>query len=388
MTYDFETLSPAPAHHFWNSLRELGLDAPEAISYGVAEMKFPLAPEIKAGLHACADTGYFGYYGDPDYAGVVCDYYASRHGWAPERDWLVQTYGVVTAFAMAIRCFTAPGDGIIIQTPVYTPFFNEIESNGRRVLENRLVRNESRYEMDFEGLERLAALPESKMLILCSPHNPVGRVWSRRELQRLSEICLRHGVLVVSDEIHNDLVFDGSHSIYASLSPEAAQNCVVCTAPSKTFNIPGLITSNIFIPNAELREKYQAELARCIGHYMSITGPAAGTAAYQNALPWLDELLVYLKENAELFYSLVREKLPQAWTPKMEGTYLAWLDLSFLGLDDETLEAFLRDKAKLLVNMGRSYGKAGSGFIRINIGCPRRYVIDAVERLAAAINQL
>ena len=388
MKYDFETLSPERSHHFWNALAENGISDHSIISYGVAEMKFPLCPEIKQALHDCADYGYFGYYGDTKYSDTVCDFYARRHGWQAKSEWVVQTYGVVLAFSMAIRCFTKPGDGVIIQTPVYTPFFNEIKGNERVIIENRLIKGETRYEMDFDDLERKAADPNAKMMILCSPHNPVGRVWSREELQRVSEICLKHNVLVVSDEIHNDLVYEGTHTIYAGLSPEAEQNCIICTAPSKTFNIPGLITSNIFVPNAELREKFKAEVTRCMGHFLNITGTAASTAAYENGAEWLSEALEYIKGNAETFYSLVNEKIPQAWTPKMEGTYLAWLDLGFLGMSNDELEKFLIEKAQFLGNMGTMYGEAGKGFVRVNIGCPRRYVVDAVERIAKAIEEI
>ena len=388
MKYDFETLSPERSHHFWNALADKGINDPGIISYGVAEMKFPLCPEIKQALRDCADYGYFGYYGDMHYSDTVCRFYAKHHGWDAKPEWLVQSYGVVLAISMAIRAFTEPGDGIIIQTPVYTPFFNEIKGNRRVIIENRLIKGETRYEMDFEDLERKAADPNAKMMILCSPHNPVGRVWSREELQRVSEICLKHNVLVVSDEIHNDLVYEGEHTIYATLSTEAEQNCIVCTAPSKTFNIPGLITSNIFVPNPELREKFEAEVTRCMGHFLNITGTAASTAAYEKGGEWLAEVLEYIKGNAEVFRTLVQEKIPRAWTPKMEGTYLAWLDLGFLGLSDEELEKFLAEKAQFLGNMGTMYGVAGSGFVRVNIGCPRRYVVDAVERIAKAINEL
>ncbi|MGN1001986.1 MAG: MalY/PatB family protein, partial [Oscillospiraceae bacterium] len=218
--------------------------------------------------------------------------------------------------------------------------------------------------------------------------NPVGRVWTREELSRVSAICCRHGVVVVSDEIHNDLVYGGTHTIFAAVSPEAEQNCVVCTAPSKSFNIPGLITSNIFVPNASLRERFRRETETNMGHFLNPTGIAAGTAAYEQGGPWLDELCAYLKENAELFRALVAEKLPRAWVPKMEGTYLAWLDLGYLGLSDGELEELVVKKAQLLVNMGVTYGAAGSGFVRVNIGCPRRYVRAFVERLARVVDEL
>ncbi len=388
MSYDFETLFPPKGHRFWNAIAQRGITDSDVISYGVAEMKFPLCPEVKEALHECAEQGYFGYFGDTEYSARVCDFYARRHKWESKSEWVIQSYGVVLAFSMAIRAFTEPGDGVIIQSPVYNPFFNEIRANGRQVIDNALIRKETRYEIDFEDLERKAADPKAKMMILCSPHNPVGRVWSKEELMRISEICLRNGVLVVSDEIHNDLVYAGEHHVFASISPEAEQNCVICTAPSKSFNIPGLVTSNVFVPNDELRERFKAEVSRSIGHFLNISGVAAASAAYEKGCQWLDELIEYLRGNAETFYALVAEKLPKAWTPKMEGTYLAWLDLSFLGMDDKELECFLIEKAGLFINMGNMYGELGKGFIRINIGCPRRYVIDAVERLAKAVNEL
>ncbi len=388
MRYDFETLFPPKGHRFWDAIARRGISDPDVISYGVAEMKFSPCPAVREALHECADHGYFGYFGDTEYSARVCDFYARRHGWMAKPEWVIQTYGVVLAFSIAIRAFTVEGDGVIIQSPVYNPFFNEIRANGRRVIDNALVRKGCRYEIDFEDLERKASDPNAKMMILCSPHNPIGRVWSKEELQRISEICLRNGVLVVSDEIHNDLVYTGKHHVFASISPEAEQNCVICTAPSKSFNIPGLVTSNVFVPNDELRERFKVEVSRSFGHFLNISGVAAASAAYEKGNEWLDELVEYLRGNAETFYSLVMEKLPKAWTPKMEGTYLAWLDLSFLRMSDEELERFLIEKAGLFVNMGNMYGEGGKGFIRINIACPRRYVIDAVERLASAVNEL
>ena len=389
MTYDFETLTPArdDAHPAWAAVRAKGITDPDTVCYGVAEMKFPLAPAITEALHSCVDTGYFGYM--CNYGGqTVSDFYARRHGWRPDPSWITQTYGVVSAIAMSIRAFTAPGEGVLIQTPVYNPFAENIAANGRRVVENPLRRVGDRYEMDFDDLERKAAAPDVKLMVLCSPHNPVGRVWSREELERVHEICARNGVLVVSDEIHSDLTFGAKHTVYAALSPEAAQSCVICTAPSKTFNLPGLVTSNIIVPYAALRERFLHEKSLSIGHYINIPGLAAEAAAYTRCDAWLDELQGYLGENAALFRRLVQEKLPGAWTPAMEGTYLAWLDLSYLGLDDDALEKLVVENAQLMVNMGRIYGTGGAGFVRVNIGCPRRYVEKFVNRLAEAIGKL
>lgn len=386
MAYDFETLTPSrencPA--VWEAIRRKGVTDPDAICYGVAEMKFPLAPEITEALHRCVDTGYFGYICGNG-SDLTADYFARRHGWRPAPDWISRTFGVVAAIGVCIRAFTAPGDGVLIQTPVYNPFASGVTENGRVVVENPLLRGAERYEMDFDDLERRAADPKVKMMILCSPHNPVGRVWSRTELERVSEICLRHGVLVVSDEIHCDLTFGAAHTVFASLSEAAAQHCVVCTAPSKTFNIPGLVTSNIIIPNGELRARFGAERDRSMGHCANIPGLAAEAAAYTVCDAWVDALREYLAENFNTFRRLLAEKLPGAWTPVQEGTYLAWLDLGFLGLDDDALEKLVVGQAQLDVNMGRVYGSGGSGFVRVNLGCPRRYVEKFVNRLSAAV---
>lgn len=389
MTYDFETLMPqrdeCPA--VWDMLRRGGITDPDGICYGVAEMKFPLAPEIKAALHACVETGYFGYVGG-SCNDLVSAFLARRHGWQTDPAWISQSYGVVSAIGVCIRAFTKPGDGVIIQTPVYNPFADNIVMNGRRVAENPLLRRGDRYEMDFDGLARIAAEPDVTMMVLCSPHNPVGRVWSREELEKVSAICRENGVLVVSDEIHCDLSYGAKHTMYGSLSPEAERNCVVCTAPSKTFNLPGLVTSNIIVPNDGLRERFRKELERSAGHFANIPGLAAEAAAYTVCDGWLDGLLAQLADNAALFRSLVQENLPGAWMPVMEGTYLAWLDLSYLGLDDAALKKLVMEQAQLYVNMGCVYGTGGSGFVRVNLGCPRRYVEKFVNRLAEAIGKL
>ena len=389
MRYDFETLTPARdrCEPVWDMLRRGGITDPDGICYGVAETRFPLAPEIKEALHECVEDGYFGYIcGNCN--DLVCDFFARRHGWQTKPAWINQTYGVVSAIGMSIRAFTQPGEGVIIQTPVYNPFAENILLNGRRVVENPLLRGETRYEMDFADLERKAADPNNTLMVLCSPHNPVGRVWSRAELERVSEICRRNGVLVVSDEIHCDLTYGAKHIIFGSLDPETEQHCVVCTAPSKTFNIPGLVTSNIFVPNDELRARFQAELEKSVGHYANIPGLAAERAALTKCDGWLDELQQKLGENVALFSRLVREKLPRAWMPVMEGTYLAWLDLNDLGLDDEALKKLVMEQAQLYVNMGNIYGSGGSGFVRVNLGCPSRYLEKFVDQLAAAIEKL
>lgn len=391
MVYDFETLCPARGAdvQVWKMLEKMGITDENAIDYGVAEMKFRVAPEIEQAMRDCIDTGFFGYgMAGESYGRRVCRWFDSRHGWRPEPGQVVQTYGVVSAIAMSIRAYTKPGEGVIIQSPVYNPFAAEIRKNGRMVVENQLVRGETRYTMDFDDLERKAADPNNTMLVLCSPHNPVGRVWTREELCHLSEICLANNVLVVSDEIHCDLVFGALHTPYPLISERAAENCVVCTAASKTFNIPGLVSSNIIIPNEELRQQFADEFEHSVGHFLNVMGVAATTAAYEKGAPWMGELNTYLRENAAHFETLIAERLPRAWTPRMEGTYLAWLDLGFLGLKDGgELKDFLTRVAQISANEGAMYGSGGEGFVRLNIGCPRRYIDLAVDRLAAAIER-
>lgn len=391
MQYDFETLCPArgtdvPA---WGMLDRIGITNENAIDYGVAEMKFRIAPEIERAMRECIDTGFFGYgMAGEGYSRLVCEWMGKSHGWSPEPEQVVQTYGVVSAVAMSIRAYTGPGDGVIIQSPVYNPFASEIAKNGRAVVENRLVRGEAGYTMDFDDLEKKASDPNNTLLVLCSPHNPVGRVWTWEELKRLSDICLANGVLVVSDEIHCDLAFNAKHVSYPLLSKEAERDCVVCTAASKTFNIPGLVTSNIIIPNEELRKRFEHELEVSVGHFLNIMGVAASTAAYREGGLWMEEMTGYLRENAAHFEAKVREKLPRAWVPHMEGTYLAWLDLGFLGFEKKgELRDFLAREAQISANEGAMYGAGGEGFVRLNIGCPRRYIDFAVDRLAAAINR-
>lgn len=385
MAYDFETLvpeidAPSPMRTLLNSE---GIPA-DRIDYGVAEMKFKLFPDIEKAIIETAKRNVLGYSAaDDEYYSALTAWLKRRHGLDIKPEYVRQTYGIVVAIGICIRAFSEPGDNILIQTPVYHPFAINIKRNGRKVVESTLVLKDNRYEIDFADFEEKAKT--AKMFILCSPHNPIGRVWTKDELAKMAEICLKHNVLIVADEIHNDIVYGAKHTIFPLAHKDIYDNCILCTAPSKTFNIPGLITSNIIIKNEALREKFTEERDRSIGHYTNPIGAAATTAALKNGDAWVDEMCEYIKGNYEYLESYLRGQIPQSNLIKMEATYLAWLDLRFLGLSDEEFKKFIFEDCKLYVNMGDMFGTGGSGFIRVNIGCPRRYVKEFVDIVKKAI---
>jgi len=295
MKYDFETLVPPiddKSSVMYKKMVDGGFPA-DVIDYGVAEMKFPLFPPMQEALLDLVKKGTLGYSAaDDEYNAAVCNWMKTRHKWDILPEYLVQTYGVVEAIGIAIRAFSHEGDGIMIQSPVYNPFANQIRSNGRTVVENNLIWTGSTYTVDFADFEEKAK--SAKLFILCSPHNPVGRVWSSEELSKMAEICLKHGVTVLSDEIHNDLVYGREHTVFAAVSEEIADKCVVFTAPSKTFNIPGLVTSNTVIKNPEMREAFTKERDISVGHFTNPLGCLACKTAYTYGAKWVDELCEYL----------------------------------------------------------------------------------------------
>ncbi len=354
----------------------------------VADMDFRCPPEIIDALYRRVEHGVFGY------AGAYHSYYTStinwmkkRHNWEIELDWICSSPGIVPALDMLVRGLTHPGDEVIIQTPVYHPFFSVISNNHCKVVENELVLDGYRYMMDLDDLEKKLN-PNVKLLILCSPHNPVGRVWTKNELIRLGELCLKHDVTVISDEIHSDLVFPGyEHQVYASISPELARKCVVCNAPSKTFNIAGIQASSIIIPDESIRREYQ-KIAKNTGLGLpNVFAITALQAAYDHGGEWLDELRIYLKDNFEYLQKYVREKIPTVNVISSEGTYLAWLDFRGLGIDDMELENLMKQE-KLVLSPGRIFGNNGWGFQRINIGCPRAILIEGSHRLEKAVGKI
>ncbi len=354
----------------------------------VADMDFQSPPEVIAALQERAEHGIFGYSGG--YGGwfeALMQWMEKRYSWAPQREWISTSPGVVAALFMLVRALTEPGDRIIIQPPVYRPFYYVASSNGCELLENPLYFDGCKYRMDLEQL-RQKVDSRVKLLILCSPHNPVGRVWSREELLALGQFCLEHEITIISDEIHSDLVFSGyKHTVLASVSQELEQDMIVCNAPSKTFNIAGIPASNVIIANEKLRSAYRQVLRSSGLALPNVFAVTAVEAAYTYGEAWLNELLLYLEENYRLASSFIAEHIPEIKVIEPEGTYLLWLDCRGLGLNDKELDSFIKEKAKLLLEPGTIFGTGGSGFQRMNIACPRSRLLEALQRLETAVRE-
>ena len=362
-----------------------GVAGDDLLPMWVADMDFRPPEAVVEAMVRRATHGIYGYpAGLEAYHQAVGSWLRRRHGWDVQADWITSAPGVVAAINLLIRTLTNRGDGVVVQPPVYFPFFWGVEENGCRLLYNRLLFDGERYTMDFEDLEQ--KLRHAKLLILCSPHNPVGRVWTQEELLRLGELCVKHGVLVISDEIHFDLVFSGhTHTVFAKLSEEFAQHCIVCTSPSKTFNLAGLQPAMAITPNARIRRDFRHTLHACGIPAPNVFCLEAVKAAYDVGEPWLNDLLGYLEENAGFLRRFVAEEIPQLRAVRSEGTFLAWLDCTSLGLAPKALEQLLLTKARLVLNQGYTFGPGGEGFVRVNFGCPRTVLEDGLNRLACAV---
>jgi cystathionine beta-lyase len=309
-----------------------------------------------------------------------------RHGWEIEPDWIATTHGVVNAVNLLVQAFCKPGDKVIVQPPVYYPFFSAITGNGCEVIHNTLVQFDGRYIMDLEDLDRQADA-STRMLILCSPHNPGGRVWTRTELGALAAFCLERDILMVSDEIHHDLVYDGyTHSVLASLAPEVSRRTITCTSASKTFNLAGTMTGNVIISDGSLRRRFRAQMHRCGIHVPNRFGPMAAEAAYRHGETWLEELLEYLEANRERVDNAVRKDLSGVVSMPLEGTYLAWLDFWGTGLPMEEIVRRVQADARLALNHGPTFGPGGDKRMRLNFACPRALLDEALERLISAFD--
>ena len=358
----------------------------DILPFWVADMDFRAPASVITALKERADHGVFGYTQvKDDYFTVLQNWFQTRHNWTIERRDLIVTPGVVFAVAAAIRTFTNPNDSVLIQPPVYYPFANMIRQNDRTLIDNPLHLRNGHYEIDFEDFEQKIIAHKIKLFILCSPHNPVGRVWTRAELEQLAAICLRHNIIVVADEIHEEFVRPGfRHIPFASLSEETAAITLTCTSPSKTFNLAGLQISNIFIRNEELRRRFKEELSRTGYDEPNTLGLAGAKAAYEHGAAWHTQLLAYLEENHVRAKEFIAAHLPKVKLIEPEGTYLLWLDFSAYGLTDEVLnEKIIRD-AHLWLDDGPIFGAGGSGFQRINIACPWATLEQGLKNLAVA----
>ena len=356
----------------------------------VADMDFHAPYPVLAALRRRVDHGIFGYTDTkPDYYAALSHWFSTRFGWKTEPEWLVKTPGVVFALATAIRALTQPGDAVLIQPPVYYPFYNVVRNNGRKLVENPLVERNGRFEIDFDDLEAKIRIESVTMLLLCSPHNPVCRVWTADELRRVGDLCQKYGVFVVSDEIHCDFAFpEHPHTMFLQANPHLSHQAMVCTAPSKTFNLAGLQASNIWIPGAVAWGKFQAELDR-IGYFeLNTMAVIACQAAYESGAEWLEQCKAYLRGNLDYLRDFLRTRLPQLRLIEPEGTYFAWVDCSGLGLDSRALNDLIIHKAKLWLDPGHIFGKAWAQYQRIVLACPRSTLEKALTQLEAAIQTL
>jgi len=356
----------------------------------VADMDFCSPEPVVTALVERSQQGIYGYTAPTQafYQSVV-NWMARRHGWRIEPEWVCVTPGVVPALNMLVQSFISPGDRVLIQPPVYYPFYSAIENNGGEVAANPLILEGGRYQMDFTGLEEKAKDPRVKMAILCNPHNPVGRVWREHELLRFGEICMENNVLIVSDEIHGDLIYRGhAFTPFAKIRDDFAQHSVICTAPSKTFNLAGLQTSCIIIPNHELRSRFRKTIHKNGLELMGSFGVVALQAAYDHGAEWLDQALGYVQANLDYLEGYLAKHIPQISVIRPEGTYLVWLDCRGLGLDRPGLRRLMMEQARVYLDDGIIFGPQGEGFERINIACPRSMLSEALDRICKAVAEL
>lgn len=353
----------------------------------VADMDFKTSSYIEDALIERAKHGIFGYSEvQTQYFEIVRNWMKNHHNWDVQEKWLVKTPGVVFALAMTVKAYTKPGDSVLLQLPVYYPFSEVIEDNDRKVVSNDLyLGDDNRYHIDFENFEQKIIDEKIKLFFLCNPHNPVGRVWTESELMRIGDICVKHGVIVVSDEIHQDFVFHGKHQVFANLKKEFEGISITCTSPSKTFNLAGLMMSNIFIPNQELKRKFRKELDAAGTSQLGVMGLVACEAAYSKGEQWYRAMLDYVSENIRFVKQYVKENLPDVTMIDTEGTYLVWLDFRKTGLSVSELENLIIHKAKLWLDSGKIFGKCGEGFQRINAACPKSVLKEALDRIKAAL---
>ncbi|MCA0988371.1 MalY/PatB family protein [Guptibacillus algicola] len=355
----------------------------------VADMDFKAPKAVIDTIKERVEHGIFGYSMPTNNTKfAVQKWLDRRHNWSIDTEWIVFTPGVVPAISAAINTYTSQGDKILIQSPVYYPFRDMIEKNDRVVVDNPLVLDSDTYKMDVQDLETKVKDPAVKMILLCNPHNPVGRVWSYEELVTLANLCVEHDVLIVSDDIHFDLIFKGHHhTLISTISSDIQANTITCIAPSKTFNLAGLQLSTIIIPDEKKREQYEAYMGKMGLFAPNALGILAVEAAYTHGEKWLEELLIYLEENLTFLTSFIEERLPEIRVIQPEGTYLVWVDFRSLNLNHEELEKFIQNDAMLALDEGYIFGDGGKGFERINIACTRSTLEEGLKRLEQALRK-
>lgn len=386
MKYDFDKITPRCGT---NSYKWDSTDDKEVLPMWVADMDFPTAPCIINALKKRVEHGIFGYTRVPEeYYDAVISWFSRRHHWKPKREWFIYTSGVVPALSAVIKALTNVGDKVLTLTPVYNCFFSSIRNNGCELDSCALRYENNTFSIDYEDLERRAADPKTTLMLLCNPHNPSGRVWTREELRRIGDICIKNNVVVVADEIHCELVHPGfTYTPFASVSEEFQKHSVTCVAPSKAFNIAGLQIANIIVENDKWRQRIDKAIN--INEVCDVNpfGVIATIAAYNEGEEWLNQLLQYIHGNYLFFKDYCEEHLPQLPVAPLEGTYLAWMDCRSLGIPSEELEEELMKEAKLWLNAGSMYGKEGEGFMRWNLACPRQLVKEGLERFSQFVDK-
>lgn len=388
MKYDFKTLVDRTGcgSGKWDAMREKVSDLPEGIvPFSVADMEFKNPPEIAEGLKKYMDTHILGYTSPTkQYYETVCAWMKEQHNWEVDPESIVCTLGVVPALFTAVKAFCQPGDGVIVMPPVYYPFYAAAENGGCNIKRCPLIYENHTYSINFDLLETIASQEDSKMLIFCSPHNPVGRVWKKEELKRVGEICLKHNVRIVSDEIHFDLILPGhTHTVFATAG-DFGDKVIVCTAPSKTFNLAAMQTSNIVIPNQKDRERF----LEIQGHQgPGALGLEACRIAYTQCKPWMEEMLETINSNYHFAVSFLQTHLPEIVPIQLEGTYLLWLDCTALGKTKEELEDMMVHKAYLFLDEGYLFGEEGAGFERVNLACPQWVLEAGLKRFEKAVRE-
>lgn len=386
MKYDFDKVTPRCGT---NSYKWDSTDDKEVLPMWVADMDFPTAPCIINALEKRVEHGIFGYTRVPEeYYDAVISWFSRHHHWKPKREWFIYTSGVVPALSAVIKALTNVGDKVLTLTPVYNCFFSSIRNNGCELDSCALRYENNTFSIDYEDLERRAADPKTTLMLLCNPHNPSGRVWTREELRRIGDICIKNNVVVVADEIHCELVHPGfTYTPFASVSEEFQKHSVTCVAPSKAFNIAGLQIANIIVENDKWRQRIDKAIN--INEVCDVNpfGVIATIAAYNEGEEWLNQLLQYIHGNYLFFKDYCEEHLPQLPVAPLEGTYLAWMDCRSLGIPSEELEEELMKEAKLWLNAGSMYGKEGEGFMRWNLACPRQLVKEGMERFSQFVDK-
>ena len=365
--------------------------AADPLPMWVADMDFRAPQAVIEALHEAVDHGVFGYPGGAtaSYVAAVVNWQGKRFGWDVSRDWIVQTSGIITTLKTAVQVFSAPGDSILIQPPVYSHFHNDVLMNGRHLAFAPLTRTDDGYRFD-EKIFEAAIRADTKLFIMSNPHNPTGNVWSEAELRAMGEICARHGVLVIADEIHEDLIIDPDkkHVPFASLGEAFAENSITCTAPSKTFNLPGLQSANVFVPNRRIRDELMRQYDRNMFPLVNVLGMVAAEAAYTHGEPWLEEMLTYLRANHAHFAKAINSQVSKLKVLPADALYLAWMDCRGLGMNAADLDRFMLTKARVWLDKGQKFGIEGHGYMRVNLGCTRATVDGAIRRIVAAVAAL